>query len=123
MLTTVVGLRLYLHLVTVQHVYPGGYLIHHLYTGILITVPAALVLAFGTRLRWVAIVTRLALGVGLGLMLDELTYLVMTGASDDDYVSSVSLLGAVIFVGIGLAVAYGLYRWHDCKCRTDGDQI
>ena len=123
MLTTVVGLRLYLHLVTVQHVYPGGYLIHHLYTGILITVPAALVLAFGTRLRWVAIVTRLALGVGLGLMLDELTYLVMTGASDDDYVSSVSLLGAVIFVGIGLAVAYGLYRWHDCKYRTDGDQI
>ena len=67
MLATVMSLRLYLHLVEVQHVYPGGYLIHHLFTGILIIVPAAFVLAFGTRFRWLAIVTRLALGVGSGL--------------------------------------------------------
>ncbi len=115
MLATVLIMRLYLHFVDVQHVYPGGYLVHHLYTGVLIMVPAAFVLAFGTRFRFVAIVTRLALGVGAGLALDEMTYLVMTGASDEDYVSSVSLFGAVIFVGAGLVLAFGLYRWHESK--------
>ena len=121
MLVTVVSVRLYLHLVQVQHVYPGGYLVHHLFTGILIMVPAAFVLAFGTRFRWLAIVTRLALGVGAGLILDEMTYLVMTPAGDADYVSSVSVLGAVVFVGAGLVLAFALYRWHESKMVTDVD--
>ncbi len=122
MFATVISLRLYLHFVGVQHVYPGGYLVHHLFTGILIIIPAAFVLAYGTRFRWLAIVTRLALGVGTGLILDEMTYLVMTGTSDDDYVSSVSLFGAVIFVGVGLTLAFALYRWHESKRVTDLDQ-
>ena len=47
MLGTVLCLRLYLHLVRVQHVYPGGYLVHHLFVGVLIELPAAFILAFG----------------------------------------------------------------------------
>jgi hypothetical protein len=39
MLGTVLCLRLYLHLVRVQHVYPGGYLVHHLFVGVLIELP------------------------------------------------------------------------------------
>lgn len=120
MVATVVCLRLHLHLVGVHHVYPGGYLVHHLYTGILIVVPAAFVLAFGTRYRLIAMITRVALGVGAGLVLDEMTYLVMTGASDGDYVSSTSLGGAVAFVAAAIALVYGLYRWHDCRRMTDG---
>ena len=99
--------------------YPGGYLVHHLFTGILIMVPAAFVLAFGTRFRFVAIMTRLALGVGAGLALDEMTYLVMTSASDEDYVSAVSLFGAVIFVGAGLVLALALFKWHESKVAIE----
>jgi len=51
MLGTVLCLRLYLHLVRVQHVYPGGYLVHHLFLGVLIELPAAFILAFGARGR------------------------------------------------------------------------
>jgi hypothetical protein len=36
MLATFVCQRLYLHLVRVQHVYPAGYLVHHLFIGALI---------------------------------------------------------------------------------------
>ena len=45
MLATFAGLRLYLHLVHVQHIYPCGYLVHHLFIGILILVPGAFLLA------------------------------------------------------------------------------
>jgi len=51
MLGAVFCLRLYLHLVRVQHVYPGGYLVHHLFVGVLIELPAAFILAFGARNR------------------------------------------------------------------------
>ena len=33
--------RLYLHLVRVQHVYPGGHRLHHLFVGVLIVILAA----------------------------------------------------------------------------------
>src|ERR1019366_10229592 len=87
MLGTVLCLRLYLHLVRVQHVYPGGYLVHHLFLGILIELPAACILAFGARHRVASFLAPVALGVGSGMILDEVTYLVATQASDRDYVS------------------------------------
>src|SRR5688500_15113866 len=85
LLGTFLCMRLYLHLVGVQHVYPGGYLVHHLFTGVLITIPAAFVLAFEIRHRSLAIWARVALGIGSAMILDEIVYLVMTKASDDDY--------------------------------------
>lgn len=46
----------------VQHVYPGGYLVHHLFLGVLIELPAAFILALGTRNRVLAFLAPAALG-------------------------------------------------------------
>jgi len=109
MLGTVLCLRLYLHLVRVQHVYPGGYLVHHLFVGVLIELPAAFILAFGARSRVVAFSALGALGVGAGMILDEVTYLVATQASDRDYVSPVSLGGSVGLVSLATILLVGIY--------------
>ena len=103
LLLTFAGMRLFLHLVQVQHVYPGGYLVHHLFTGCLITLPAAFVLAFGPRSRFTAVLSRVALGAGSAMILDEIVYLVATKASDADYVSALSLRGALVCVTLGIA--------------------
>ena len=110
MLATVVSLRLYLHLVHVRHIYPGGYLVHQLFAGVLIQIPAAFLVAFGTRHR---VLVRVALGVATGLMLDEVVYLVATKASDTDYVSRGSLVGSILLVSltvIFLLILYALHR-------------
>jgi hypothetical protein len=109
MLATAISLRLYLHLVHVRHIYPGGYLVHHLFVGLLIQVPAAFLLAFGTRYR---VLARVALGIGSGLILDEFVYLVATKASDADYVSRLSLGGATIFVSAAVIFLFVLYALH-----------
>lgn len=109
MLATVLSLRLYLHLVHVRHVYPGGYLVHHLFIGVLIQIPAAFLLAFGTRHR---VLARIALGVGTGLILDEVVYLVATRASDADYVSRISLVGALVLISMAVILLVILYLRH-----------
>ena len=110
MLGTFACQRLYLHLVRVQHIYPGGHLVHHLFVGVLIVIPAAFVLAFGTRLRLLAIAARVALGVGSAMILDEIAYLVMTQATDQDYVSHVSLCGAIGFIFLAVVFLWILYK-------------
>jgi hypothetical protein len=105
-----IGQRLYLHLVRVQHFYPGGYLLHHLYTGSLLLVPASFVLAFGARNRLLACLAPVAIGIGSALVLDELVYLVATQASDDDYTSAVSLCGALVFLFLATLLLLMLYR-------------
>ena len=109
MLGTVLCLRLYLHLVRVQHIYPGGHLVHHLFVGVLIEIPAAFVLAFGARSRVGAFLALGALGVGAGMVLDEVTYLVATRASDRDYVSAVSLGGSIALVSLATILLVGIY--------------
>jgi hypothetical protein len=44
------------------------------------------------------------------LVLDEITYLVMTKASDDDYVSRTSWLGSVGFVTLAFVVLWCLFK-------------
>lgn len=112
MLATFTCLRLYLHLVHVQHVYPGGYLVHHLFFGVLIEVPAAFILAFGARTRLLALLSPAALGIGAALMLDEVTYLVATRATDQDYVSNLSLGGAIVLISLAVLFLLLLYRSH-----------
>jgi hypothetical protein len=112
MLTTVACLRAFLHGLGVRHVYPGGYLVHHLFVGIAMVVPAAFVLAFPVRSRRIAILTRLALGVGSGLILDEVVFLVATKATDADYVSRASLLGAMGFVLLATLLLVVLCWYH-----------
>jgi len=109
LLVTVVLLRLYLHLMGVRHIYPGGHLVHHLFLGVIIVIPAGFLLAFPSRTRRVACLPRVALGIGSGLALDEVTYLVMTPGSDRDYVSRVSLLGAVVFISAAVILLLTLY--------------
>jgi hypothetical protein len=109
MLGTVLCLRLYLHLVRVQHIYPGGHLVHHLFLGVLIVIPASFILAFGARGRVLAFLAPVALGIGSGMILDEVTYLVATKASDSDYVSGVSLGGSVAFVSLAAILLVGIY--------------
>jgi hypothetical protein len=116
LLATFAGQRLYLHLIGVRHIYPGGYLVHHLFTGTLILIPAAFILAFGPRSRRAAVWTRVALGCGSAMVLDEIVYLVATKASDADYISPLSLWGATIFIGLAVLLLWFLYR-----CRRSED--
>src|ERR1043165_6252682 len=71
MLATFLGQRLYLHLIRVQHIYPGGFLLHHLFTGTLIIIPAAFILAFGTHNRLLTFAAPAALGVDCGFQRRE----------------------------------------------------
>jgi hypothetical protein len=109
MLSTFACLRLYLHLVRVRHLYPGGVLVHHLFIGVVIALPAAFVLAFGTRQRRAALV---ALGIGSGMILDEMAYLVLTKATDADYVSRTSLFGGIGFVSAAVILLLALFWRH-----------
>lgn len=112
LLATFVCLRLYLHLVGVRHVYPGGFLVHHLFFGILIVVPAAFLLAFELRNRLLRFWSLVALGIGSALVLDEVTYLVATKGTDADYVSRVSLFGAIAFISAAVSLLLAIYRQH-----------
>jgi hypothetical protein len=112
MLATFIGQRLFMHLIRVQHIYPGGYLLHHLFTGTLIVIPSAFLLAFGTRNRLLTFLAPAALGIGSAMILDEIVYLVATKASDNDYVSPLSLWGATIFISIAVLFLVFLYRCH-----------
>jgi hypothetical protein len=112
MLMVATGQRLYLHLIPIRHVYLSTYLVHHLFTGVLIVVPAAFVLAFGARSRLSALLAPAALGVGSGMVLDEVAYLVATDASDAGYRSAVSLWGAVILLSLATVLLLVLYLRH-----------
>jgi hypothetical protein len=112
MLATFVALRLYLHLVHVQHLYPGGYLVHHLFLGVLIVLPATFLLAFGPPQRPVRILSLVLVGIGSGMILDEFVYLVATKGTDQDYVSRVSLLGAIVCISLAAALLLVVYLLH-----------
>ena len=122
MLATVAGTRLHLHLGGVHHVYPFGYLLHHLYTGALLVIGAAFILAFASGNRLVAILTRVILGIGSALVLDEVVYLVGTQASDTDYVSSVSLWGSVLLMCLGTTLLLVLYWLHRDKGSVEAKE-
>ena len=113
LLATVVVVRIYLHSVEIQHVYIWGHIFYHLFTGVLIVIPAAFVLAFGPSHRLIAQLARVALGVGSGLVLDEVVFLVATNRSAEEYVMPLSLGGSIVFVSSGvilLLVIYWLMR-------------
>jgi hypothetical protein len=112
LVVTFLCLRLYLHLAGVRHIYPGGVLVHHLFIGVMIALPGAFVLAFGARGRVAAMAATMALGIGSGMILDEMTYLMLTKASDADYVSRASLLGAIGFISAAVVLLLALYWLH-----------
>src|SRR5262245_12674786 len=110
LLVTELGQRLYLHLVNPDaDVYIAGYNVHHLYTGALIEIPAAFVLAFGGMAPAVRAGALVALGVGSAMVLDQVVYLITTDGSNRSYLTPVSLWGAVVLEG--LAVVLLLVLW------------
>jgi hypothetical protein len=117
LLATFAGQRLFLHLVGMHHVYPGGYLVHHLFLGALLLIPAAFTLALGPRSRLTAALSRIALGSGSAMILDEIVYLVATRASDADYTSSLSLNGAIVFIALGVILLWVLYKLQPAEQR------
>jgi hypothetical protein len=110
LLATFLCLRLYLHLVGVRHVYPGGFLVHHLFIGVLIALPAAFLLAFQLGKVLVARLALVALGIGSAMILDEMTYLVATKGTDADYISRVSLFGAIALESMAVILLFAIYK-------------
>src|SRR5438045_645859 len=104
MLATFACQRLYLHFIGINHVHPAGIVVHHLFIGVMVQIPAAFIIAFGFSNRAVAVIARVALGIGSAMILDEIVYLVATKATDADYVSPISLWGAVIFMSLATAL-------------------
>ena len=117
LLATFACQRVYLHLVGVHHVFPGGYLVHHLFFGISLVLPAAFTLAYGPRSRLTAVLSRVALGIGSAMILDEIVYLIATKATDADYISPLSLRGAIVFISLGVVLLWFLY-----KLQPDGEK-
>jgi hypothetical protein len=58
----------------------------------------------------VALLTPVALGIGSAMVLDEMAYLVLTRATDEDYVSRTSLYGAMVFITLAAVVLLALYK-------------
>lgn len=71
---------------------------------------AALVLAFAPHHQLVAKLTRVALGVGSGLVLDEVVFLVATSRTAEEYVKPQSLSGSIVFVCFAVILLLVIYR-------------
>jgi hypothetical protein len=80
------------------HVYVAGYLVHHLFWGILILIPTAFLLALGIQTAWLRNLARGVLGFSSAMVLDEVIYLICTDGSGVAYRNSVSFTGALILL-------------------------
>jgi hypothetical protein len=122
MLATFIAQRFYLHFVPIKHLMVGPYLVHHLYVGLAIEIPAAFVLAFGVTNRPLASLALAALGVGSAMVLDEAIYLITMEAGYIDpeetsvfYRTPVSFWGALILMTIAVGLLLLL-----CRLRRGG---
>lgn len=109
MLVVVIGMRLYLHLVRVTHVYVRGHILRHLFSGTLLVIPAGFILAFSPQQLWLAVLGLVIFGAGSGMILDEIVYLMATKTTDEDYTSQLSLKGSMWFNIIGAIILIALY--------------
>ena len=76
------------------------------------TIPAAFALAFSEDQRSLQIPALVSVGIASAMILDEFTYLVATKATDEDYISRISLLGAVVSVSLAVILLLVLYAFH-----------
>ncbi len=110
LLATFVPQRLYLHLVNPNaDFFVLGYNVHHLFTGVLIEIPAAMVLSLRVGGLWTRRIAAIAFGSGAAMVLDEVVFLIATDGSNQAYLTPVSLWGAVALVGLATLVLAGLY--------------
>jgi len=92
-----------------SHVFIAGYLVHHLFTGILIQIPAAFALAFGIRSNRLGIIAKLLMGVSSAMVLDEVIFLICTDGSGQAYRGKVSLGGAFVLITLASGVLLGTF--------------
>lgn len=100
MILVFVALRVYLTLFPSSNLDIGPYNIHHLFTGVLLLIACSLPLILRSpngATRWILAA---GVGAGLGLVLDEWIYLIVTDGSDSAYLSDESLWGAVVFIAV-----------------------
>lgn len=83
----------------------GGYNIHHLHTGVLITTLCAIPLAVASPRGLARKVLVAGLGVGLSLALDEVVYLIATDGSNASYLTPISWIGGIVLVAAAAAYA------------------
>jgi hypothetical protein len=87
-----------------------GYNIHHLFTGVLIVTASAIPIATGVGGPRARTVLTILLGVGLGLVLDEWVYLIVTDGSNAAYLTRESFIGGIILVCLASLYAVVLSR-------------
>ena len=75
-----------------------------------LAVAAASSLALFFARRFLAVSARVALGSGSSMILDEIAYLIVTKATDHDYVSRVSLYGGIAFISLAAVFLLILYK-------------
>lgn len=110
LLGTFIPQRLYLHLVNPNaDAFLFGYNIHHLFTGAVIEIPAATVLALRVGGIWARRIAAVAFGSGSSMVLDEVVYLITTDGTNQAYLTPVSLWGAVVLVGSASAAVFLVY--------------
>lgn len=109
MLATFAGMRLYLHLVNPNaDLFIRGYNVHHLFTGCLIAIPAAFVVAFAVVENASRRVSLAVLGIGSAMILDQVIFLITTDGSNASYLKPISLWGAVVLMAGGVIVLLAL---------------
>lgn len=93
------------------HVFIGGVLVHHLFSGVLILIPTAFLLALGIRTPWRRDLARVVLGFSSAMVLDEVIYLVCTDGSGVAYRGSVSLNGALLLLSLAAVFLVAAHGW------------
>jgi hypothetical protein len=110
LLATFVGQRLYLHLINPNaDCFIAGYNIHHLFTGALIEIPAAMILALEVGGLWTRRIACVASGAGCAMVFDEVVFLIATDDSNAAYLTPISLWGAVVLITVTVAVLFAVY--------------
>jgi len=92
------------------HVFVAGYLVHHLFWGTLMLIPSAFLIAFGSRSPRVTALSRMLMGVGASMVLDEVIFLVCTDGSGVAYRNRVSFWGAFVLITLASVVLLAIYR-------------
>jgi len=92
-------MRLFVYLVPEVDIIFFGIVIHHFWFGLILSL---MIFLLPTRLRVIKIIL---LALGLGLMIDQIIFLLLGGGKDREYWAFPSLFGAVI-----VTIAIYFYR-------------
>jgi hypothetical protein len=103
LLASFVLLRAWLWLYPATNLDLLGYNIHHLFTGVLLLTLGAIPLCLFAGNSPALTLACLLFGAGLGMVLDEWVYLIVTDGSDGAYLLPVSFWGGAALVALVLA--------------------